>query len=87
MAHFHTVSVSVEGSVNLLRDLQTSFRYTDTGEAKQGNLLCHKSHFVIVVSEMNTHAEKSDGGFMNASLSPLCFFSLFALKRRGCVFP
>lgn len=87
MAHFHTMSVSVEGSVNLLCDLKTSFHYTDTGEAKQGNLLYHKSHFVIVASEMNTQAEKSvHGCFMNALLSASLFFSsLCREKKRPCV--
>lgn len=89
MAHFHTMSMSVEGSVNLLRGLKTSFRYTDTGEAKQGNLLYHKSHFVIVVSEMNTQAEKLvRGRFMNALLSASLIFFFFSLcleKKRLCV--
>ena len=69
--------------------MENSFRYTDTGEAKQQNLLCVGSHFVIVVNEMNSGEGKS----IHASVFlGLAVFSYFVLERKShvffnCVFP
>lgn len=61
--------------------MEASFHYTDTGEARQGNLLCPQSHSVIAVSE-----NSSSGG-----LSPrfcVLLHSYFASKKKKpCVFP
>lgn len=74
MAHFQTVSVSLERSVNLL---------CDTGEAKQADLLYLKSLFVIVVPEKNNQVGESTIPLFYKCLGSV--LSRLALKGRSLV--
>lgn len=69
--------------------MENSFHYSDTGEAKQGNLLYLEAHFVIAVNEMNSRAGESIHASVLWMLWLFFFFPLLFLlcfeKKKPCV--